>query len=115
MKEAGSWAWLLGYEAEWVVTEFAWQLDLSIFDGKVSHARTGSHIERATGHAPQFENVCHAHFGKDVRMIVVADLVAACPSSTRSVGRPRNPRAKRLRYDAWNAYVAENTTKDGLQ
>ena len=96
---------LLSYETKVLVQELAWQLDLSIFDREVSHARTKAHVEASNGHALGFESVVLAHFGKEVWQHFAADARPGAQTLTR--GRPKS-HVKRRRYDAWNAYVATN-------
>ena len=109
----GDWRQLLCYECKVIVQEPAWQLDLSIFDREMSHASTQSHIERANGAAPKFENICHAQFGKEVMQHFKSE--QAPPPQTQGPGRPSNQRQKRLRYDSWNAYVSANKPRHHAQ
>ena len=95
----------LAYDKKVLAKELAWQLDLSIFDREVSHACAKTHIEAANGKAPSFENVATTQFGKEVWQQFAA-AVGGPPK--RGQGRPQIQYKKRLRYDAWNAYVAAN-------
>ena len=97
----------LAYDKKVLVQELSWQLDLSIFDRETSHAATKHHIQACNGRAPSFENVAEAQVGKEVWQHFSA-AAGHGEKLKRKAGRPKNVTEKRLRYDAWNAYVAAN-------
>ena len=78
----------------------------------MSQSRATTHIEASNGHAPGFESICHAQFGKEVWQQFSLDKGVL---GQRRPGRPAKQDAKRLRYDAWHAYVARSKPRSEAQ
>ena len=57
---------LFSAEKQAVVEELSWQLDLTIFDREVSHARTKSFVDLGGGKVPALEAVTMAQLGREI-------------------------------------------------
>lgn len=91
-----------------VVSEFASQVDVANFDQETNHASMRSMLGTGEGKSYAFPQAAMMHMGHELGKAHSAAVAAAAGMPKNKVGRPKASKTKRRRYDAWNAFVAEN-------